>query len=420
MNIDNQPTADMIEHVRDIPIYRDSIEKNFFPIIDKHDIARDFPDSWMTPHLAQAIEIGAAEFVLSTGTHHARMQIIRPPYFLLNSYYRLWRAHPDIGFTWREECQRVSLTTVLATEHVARVNAGKHGVQGRESSQADPRRLDARTLYLNQRLDPACWTRSEIAQMLDDIETARDGHPQGFYHLDCASYHLAHFVRKLDEFGLTNDFPKPASIIHAYEYTPDNVKRFLQKRFDCPIVELFGSTELGYLYYGDQQGCYKPYLDKMQVELIPFDSGSGIYSLIVSSIRNPYMPLIRYRSGDCAKTIDGSPDPAKIIRFCGREKEMLEAPSGIVAQSDFDELISNASRQIFVYQLRTSHAQCGELHYTTFDDNPLPLSTAAQLSHDILRRTGLHVGVYHRLHIPIGKSGKYAWLLKMADAPIHT
>ncbi len=48
----------------------------------------------MTPRLAEALASGEAEFVLSTGTHHARMQLIRPPYFLLRSYYQLWRTTP--------------------------------------------------------------------------------------------------------------------------------------------------------------------------------------------------------------------------------------------------------------------------------------------------------------------------------------
>ena len=102
----------MIEQVRDIPIYRQSIEKGSFPILEKPEIARGFPDNWMTPRLAEALKVGEAELVLSTGTNHARMQIIRPPFFLLKSYYRLWSEHPDIAVTWHEGCQRVSITTV--------------------------------------------------------------------------------------------------------------------------------------------------------------------------------------------------------------------------------------------------------------------------------------------------------------------
>jgi phenylacetate-CoA ligase len=410
--MENQPTVDVIEQVKDIPIYQQSIAERFFPILEKPAIALDFPDNWMTPRLAAALKTGDAEFVLSTGTHHARMHIIRPPYFLLNSYYQLWSQHPDIGFTWQQQCQRVSLTTVLATEHVARVNARKYGKHAIEMASSAMRRLDARTMYLNQKLDPAQWERADIERMLDDIVAARHCHPNGLYHLDCSSYHLAHFVLKVAQYGLAARFPQPASIIHAYEYTPVNVRRFLLENFSCPLIDLFGSTELGYLYYSDRHGNYSPFLDKMRVELVPFATSNTIFSMIVSSVRNPYMPLIRYRSGDCVQTADGSADPEKIVRFCGREKEMMRASHGIVSQADFDDLICAASPNIFVYQLHPEEKSQACLHYTTFDGAPLLPREAADLQRRIQEATGTNCTPLHRTHIDIGKSGKYAWLAK--------
>ncbi|MFI1968559.1 hypothetical protein BLA24_05750 [Streptomyces cinnamoneus] len=409
--MDGQPTADVVDQVKDIPIYRTSVERGHFPILEKPEIADGFPDNWMTPRLAAALAAGEAEFVLSTGTNHARMQIIRPPYFLLNSYYKLWSEHPDISATWEAGCQRVSLTTVLATEHVARVNAKKRGGEPEAVPPLDDRRLDARTLYLNLRLDPALWERDDVVRMLAEIRTAQQAHPRGWYHLDCSGYHLAHLVQKARAWGLWEDFPQPASIIHAYEYTPLNVRRHLREHFTCPVVDLFGSTELGYLYYSDRHGHYRPYLDEMSVELVPVAPGSRIHSLIVSSVRNPYMPLIRYRSGDCARTLDGSPDPEKISRFCGREKELLATPHGPVAQADLDDRIADASPRVFLHQL---HVTAGEavLHHTTFDGEPLDPRACAVLERELRGLTGLRSRIEHREHIPVGKSGKYAWLVQ--------
>ncbi|GAA2326369.1 hypothetical protein OHT20_34945 [Streptomyces caniferus] len=408
--MDGQPTAEVIEQIRDIPIYRESLAKGHFPLLDKPEIARGFPDNWMTPRLATALESGEAEFVLSTGTHHARMQIIRPPYFLLQSYYRLWSEHPDIADTWESGCRRVSLTTVLATEHVARVNAARRGTAPEPVPALADRRLDARTCYLNLRLDPALWERDEVVRMLQEIRAAARAHPRGRYHLDCSGYHLAHLLRKVAEFGLWDDFPPPASIIHAYEYTPVNVRRFLHQHFVCPVIDLFGSTELGYLYYSDRRGTYWPHLDKMSVELHPVADGSTIYQLIVTSVRNPFMPLVRYRSGDCVRTLDGTPDPGKIAQFCGREKELLGTPHGPVAQGDLDRCISEASSRIFVYQLQLTGDTAARLVYTTFDGTPVEPEHAAELEDSIGALTGRRCRLEHRPHLPIGKSGKYAWL----------
>lgn len=405
-----QPTDEVIEHIRDIPIYQESLAKGYFPMLDKPEIARGFPGNWMTPRLAAALENGEAEFVLSTGTNHARMQIIRPPYFLLRSYYELWRDHPDIGGTWEAGCPRVSLTTVLATEHVARVNAARRGVEpGRPPSPAD-RRLDERTRYLNLLLDPARWTREDVLRMLGEIDRARSAHPRGDYHLDCSGSHLAHLVRKVDAWGLADAFPEPASIIHAYEYTPVNVRRFLHRRFACPVVDLFGSTELGYLYYSDQEGRYWPHLDGMSVELLPVAAGSTIHQLIVTSVRNPHMPLVRYRSGDCVRTLDGTPDPSKIVQFCGRLKELLTTPSGPVAQGDLDRHIAAASPRIFLHQLRLRDDAKAALLYTTFTGEPLGDAEAESLRRSIGELIGRACEIEHRTRIPIGPSGKYAWL----------
>ncbi|MGW3013402.1 hypothetical protein ACWC9R_31940 [Streptomyces sp. NPDC001219] len=408
--MDGQPTAEVIEQIRDIPLYRESLAKGHFPVLDKPEIARGFPDNWMTPRLAAALESGEAEFVLSTGTNHARMQIIRPPYFLLRSYYQLWSEHPDISGTWETGCRRVSLTTVLATEHVARVNAARRGTAPAPVPTLDDRWLDERTCYLNLRLDPALWERAEVERMLAEIRTARQAHPRGWYHLDCSGYHLAHLVRKAREWGLWDDFPAPASIIHAYEYTPENVRRFLRRHFDCPVIDLFGSTELGYLYYSDRHGTYRPYLDKMSVELQPVAEGSTIYQLIVSSVRNPYMPLIRYRSGDCVRTQDGTPDPEKVIQFCGREKELLSTPRGPVSQGDLDRCISETSPDVFLYQLRLTGEGEAQLVYTTFQGAPLDPARTAALEEGVGDLTGRRCRLEHRTHIPVGKSGKYAWL----------
>ncbi|CAM5466416.1 hypothetical protein SGLAM104S_07574 [Streptomyces glaucescens] len=113
------PSADVLEKVRDIPIYRFSVELGHFPILEKPEIARGFPDNWMTPELARALEAGEAEFLYCppVPTTLACSSSGRPtscsaPTTACGS------EHPDLGASWHAGARRVSLTTVLATEHV--------------------------------------------------------------------------------------------------------------------------------------------------------------------------------------------------------------------------------------------------------------------------------------------------------------
>ncbi|WP_424216944.1 hypothetical protein ACN20G_33150 (plasmid) [Streptomyces sp. BI20] len=432
------PAPEVVDFVRDIPLYRPALDRGHFPVLEKPEIACGFPDNWMTPRLAAALAAGEAEYVLSTGTNHARMRLIRPPYFLLHSYYRLWSEHPAISATWRAGCQRVSLTTVLATEHVARVNARRR--TGNPTPDPDPgpdqgpdqgpgpaaiehltleeRRLDERTVYLNRRLDPGRdWDRAEVVRILAEIRRVAAAHPEGAYHLDCSGYHLAHLVRHARALGLWDParFPRPASIVHAYEYTPLTVRRYLRRHFDCPVVDLFGSTELGYLFHGDGEGRYHPHLADMSVELLPVAPGSGIHSLIVTSLRNPHMPLVRYRSGDCVRTEDGSADPTRIVSFCGREKELLAGPDGPVAHGDLDALVAEHAPGTFLARLDlpADDAPRGTravLRHTTFDGAPTPAGPADRLATAVGALIGRPTTLAHHEHLPIGPSGKYPWL----------
>ncbi|WP_280387769.1 hypothetical protein [Nocardia wallacei] len=392
--------SSFVEAVRDIPFYRDQAAVNAFPIITKADLAQSFPASFLTPEVESALESGAAQYVWSTGTNHARMQLIRPPLFLLRTYYAVWRDHPEIGDTFAAGIPRVSVTTRLATDHVARLSESRGG----DASDVARRWLDDRTCYVNQDLDPALWPTAAVDRMLAEIDAVRHEKGGGSYHLDCSSYHAAYLLR-----AAGTRLARPASAIHGYEFTPRNVRRFLEERLGCRVVELFGSTELGYLYYGDTEGRYHPHLDGMEVELEPIPGSRGIYSLVVSSIRNPYMPLLRYNTGDCVHTRDGSADPRQIVRFCGREKELLVSDTAITSQAELDDVIANISTRVFVYQLRVDGARA-TLAYTTFDGTALGTAAANDLASAASALTGLAVGVAHHDHIPIGGSGKYAWL----------
>ncbi|GAA5092857.1 hypothetical protein [Nocardia iowensis] len=394
--------SDFVDAIRDIPFYREHAAANSFPIITKSDLAESFPDSFLTPRVNAALESGAAQYVWSTGTNHARMQLIRPPLFLLKTYYAVWRDHPEIGDTFAAGVPRISVTTRLATDHVARINEAKGGTP----ADIARRWLDDRTVYVNQELDPARWTPAAVDRMLAEIDAVRTERGDGRYHLDCSSYHAAYLLMAAGD-----RLAQPVSAIHGYEFTPRNVRRFLAERLECPVIELFGSTELGYLYYGDTRGRYHPHLGEMEVELQPISGSRGIHSLVVSSIRNPYMPLIRYNTGDCVHTRDGSSDPRQIVRFCGREKELLVTDTAITSQAELDDVIAEISPQVFVYQLRVDGSQ-SRLAYTTFDGAALDRARADELADAATKLTGSTVTVAHHTHIPIGKSGKYAWLVR--------
>ncbi|MFF3554272.1 hypothetical protein ACFYXL_12755 [Streptomyces tsukubensis] len=402
----NQPTADIIEQIRDIPFYRDSVARGWFPVLGKTEVARGFPDRWLTPRVTAALASGEAEFALSAGADPGRLRFVRPPSFPLKSAYRLWSTHPDLAATWREGCRRVSLTTVPA---------------GGDPPCAVPKRMprthraeepDRRTVRVGLRVDPEQWERGEVEGVLGELRSEQRRHPLGRYHLDGPGTQLAHLVRTAHRQGLYERFPRPASVVTAYAYTPVNVRRYLERQLSCPVVDLFGDAEVGHLYSGDSGGHYRPFLDRMSVEFAPLAPGSGLQGLIVTSVRNPYMPLIRYRTGDCVRPVGAGPDAARAVRFCGRAAEVLPTPRGPVSQGDLDDCLAAVSPRIFLSQLRTTGPRDTRLLYTTFDGEPLCGAESAQLADCVGELTEFRCEIAHRTRIPIGASGKYAWLVR--------
>ncbi|WP_226352157.1 hypothetical protein [Pseudonocardia sp. ICBG601] len=384
-----------LDAVCDVPFYRDKIVDGQAPIITKSEVAKDFPESFMSAATASALDTGAAQIVFSTGTNHARMALIRPPLFLLKSYYSIWEAHPVIGESFRRGIPRVSITTRLATDHVIRVNSEAGSNEHRSS-----RWLDSRTLYINRVLDPADWTNADVAKMVEEITQARQ--TVGGYHLDCSANHLAHLL-------LRAYIPAPDSIVNAYEMMPANTRRFIEHRLNRSVVDLFGSTELGYMFYSDNSPSYVPYLEDMDVELAPIAGSRGVYTLVISSIRNRFMPLIRYRTGDCVLTEDGTADPSRIVKFVGREPELLSGPGVLTAHGELDEIVADHAPAVFLYRLGVTDREA-QLAYTTFSGDPLSSEVSLKLSAALSELTGLPVTTEHRYRIDIGKSGKYRWL----------
>ncbi|MFE0424401.1 hypothetical protein [Streptomyces sp. NPDC058953] len=420
--MESQPSADIVEQIRDIPFYRTAVSRGWFPVLAKSDISRDFPDGWMTPRLKAALESGEAEFAYGGGADHGRTRIVRPASFPLRSSYRLWSAHPDIAPTWHQGCRRVFLTSVPSTEPGVRAAGPAGGRTGPRGGGARRRaepprgpgtgRPDRRTVRFGLRLDPERWGRGDVEHMLAAIRSEQHAHPRGWYHLECSGVRLAQLVRKTLAWGLWDRFPRPASVVMAYEYTPVNVRRYLERQLGCPVVELVGGTDLGCLYYSDSGGRYHPFLDRMSLELVPLAPGSALHGLVVTSVRNPYMPLIRYRSGVCVRTLGTGPDPARVVRFCGRESELLPTAAGPVSQGDLDDRLAAVSPRVFLSQLRTTGPREVRLSYTTFDGEPLGPAKDDALAASVGELTGSRCAVTHRAGIPIGACGSYTWLVR--------
>ena len=373
----------------DVPFYR-PFKESGIPVIDKEMIKAQFPDSFLTPEVKKALADGEAQYVTTTGTNHDRMQLIRPKFFLLKQYFDIWKHHPDLSASWVKDCPRVSLTTYRATQHVT----------SKENPTVQDRTFGEKTLYINMSEDPGTWDRKELLRMLEEISQKAP------YHLDCDPVYLAVFMAKLKQEGLWHLFKQPETTIHAYEIASRNTSGFIQDHLNGPVVNLYGSTELGFLFSHSSSGIRESYLDHIDIEYEQVSDQA--WSMIISSTRNPYMPLIRYRCGDCVEFESNTPQTLAMTRILGREKEIVTGRKQRYPHIHFDDLVSEVSSDLFIYRLDLKDTN--EFFYNTFSGEPLTQAQHSIMHEKLNDALGTRTSVNFRSHLPPVASGKYPWV----------
>ena len=118
--------------------------------------------------------------------------------------------------------------------------------------------------------------------------------------LDVDPVHGARFALYCEQHGLK--FPSLKFILCSYEFVSVVHRRILARVFGVPVFNLYGSTETGHLLMENERGEMKPSYDTAFLEIVDADA-RGIGELVVTTLTNDYMPLLRYRIGDLARTV---------------------------------------------------------------------------------------------------------------------
>lgn len=127
-------------------------------------------------------------------------------------------------------------------------------------------------------------------------------------------------------------------------------RKIIQETFNCPVVDLYGTREFGVLSYQCSQGIMHAWHEKMLFEVIN-DQGEPVGygeegALVVTSLVNKVMPLIRYYIGDIVK-LDILKNPCScgqsnlvLIPVGGRIANLVKTKNKTFTSGVFDLLIS--------------------------------------------------------------------------------
>jgi phenylacetate-CoA ligase len=110
--------------------------------------------------------------------------------------------------------------------------------------------------------------------------------------------HGAWFARHCERQGIK--FPSVKFILCSYEFVSVVHRKILQRVFGVPVLNLYGATETGHLLMENERGEMKASLKNVFCEIIEPDE-RGVGDLVVTTLTNEVMPLVRYRIGDLAE-----------------------------------------------------------------------------------------------------------------------
>jgi phenylacetate-CoA ligase len=265
-------------------------------------------------------------------------------------------------------------------------------------------RIIHQALFVNLARIPFLIGEAELARMAQEIS----GWAPQF--LDTDPVHAVWFALYCERSGIT--FPSLKFILCSYEFTSVVHRKILTRVFGVPVFNLYGSTETGHLLMEDEHGEMKQSYDTAYLEITDTDA-RNIGDLVVTTLSNDYMPLLRYRIGDLAEKIAQPYGNSYIVH--GRIRDALTAADGSrVTTWQVDQCLADAAG-IAHYELRQNEA--GECVFRYIADVTPPTEDAlndvtARLETLLQTRTGIEAEAMTTL-VPAA-SGKFRLTCRMA------
>lgn len=126
------------------------------------------------------------------------------------------------------------------------------------------------------------------------------------------------------------DLPRPPGLVLSSAFAmPPALAADLRRRLGCPVVEYYSAQELGPMALADPDGRWRVLTPYVFVETHRLPDGAA--TLLVTDLRNPLMPLIRYAIGDLGRVVDAPGGPLRapaIAGFTGRVAQRFAGPDG--------------------------------------------------------------------------------------------
>lgn len=282
--------AELLPRWREVPLYRDALncralQLHELPVITKREMRTDFPRNFLSPEhsLDDLLADQLVELEHTSGTSEDRLPVILGRGWWNEQERRALRLNRFVAQVLDEhpEAKRATITSPAC-----------NGLTCPSVWMSQAQRTIGQALFVNLARIPFVLSEAELQRMADEIAAWS---PQ---FLDLDPVHGVWFALFCERKGIR--FPSLRFVLGSYEFVSVVHRRILQRVFGVPVFNLYGSTETGHLLMENEAGQMKPSYDTAHLEVVNGDS-DGVGDLIVTTLSNDFMPLLRYRIGDLAQ-----------------------------------------------------------------------------------------------------------------------
>ncbi|HEX2854160.1 MAG TPA: CoF synthetase [Opitutaceae bacterium] len=261
-----------------------------------------------------------------------------------------------------------------------------------------PHRYFDGTVYLNLSSDPFAFPEAEWDRIVLELQATQPEVLEG------EPVYLSLLARAAKKRGVR--VPSLRAVILTYGKASVQHGRRIAEEFPAPQVDLYGSTEAGYLFVGEAFKDDSHVIDANAfIELVPWGANPDVFQIYVTTRDREAMPLLRYHTGDVVQKFDTG------FRLLGREGNLHFRPDGsLVSVSDVDAALP-VDFACWHYSLVQTGATRWDFHYVADESGP-----HRDIEADLGRMLGgsARVSAFRRKFIAPAASGKFALLKPLA------
>lgn len=246
-------------------------------------------------------------------------------------------------------------------------------------------------------------TDQNVARSVTQIEKFNPVYMHGYV---SAIYTLArHIVQR----GRPLANVKLQAVVTESEKLYDFQRQTIAQAFGCPVLEIYGSVEMGSIAAPDPDGHFRINEDQYVIE-----TGPGGQAVLTNLFSHAF-PFIRYRLGDMIELNDEVPPGlpyATIKRVIGRTVDLIPIPAGgYIHGVALAHVIDPHLAYVLKYQIHQTALDRFIIRLIT--RSALPDASQQKIIADMKSLVGqqTHVDIESVDHIAPAASGKFRWVM---------